>query len=269
MIIKGIKQKGLRNARDLSEIPSSFGMIKPKRIIRSSRLDKMKADKRNSFLEKYDVKTIIDLRTNVEVLEGNGINYGPNIKYYHIPILDHAFWGITHEKKMSKVMKRESKSLSKDFDTTKYMVSMYENMLYNEYSISKIKEVFEIFINNENGTILFHCSAGKDRTGVLALLILTILGACEDDIVNDYIISNKFNIGYNLKRKIGLQILLPGPNKFKALLIAMMTAKKEYIMGLIDSVKNKYGSVINYIKQVLLITDEKIDILRNKFLVKA
>lgn len=263
--IKGLR--GVRNARDFNEIPVSNGCIKPLSFIRSSRLDRLSSKKLNRFLNKYNVKHIIDLRTDVEVSEGKSLVLPIDVNYYHIPILDHAFWGITHEKKMSKVMKKESKNLNKDFDTTKYMISMYENILYNDYSISKLKEIFDIFINNTDGAILFHCSAGKDRTGILSLLLLSIFGANENDILSDYIVSNKFNRSHNLKRKIALQIFFMGPNRFKSLLFAMMNAKIEYMKGLIDSVKAKYGTVMSYIENVLKLTKDQIKLLQDRYLV--
>lgn len=265
--IEKIKIKGLRNARDIATLSNGDINIKNGKIIRSSRLDEMKKKDLDKFITDYNITTIIDLRTDTEIEERELPKYPSSVSYYHIPILDKAYWGITHEKKMRKVMRKESKQLNKDFNTDKYMVRMYENILYNPISIIKVKEVFDLIKNQDDGALVFHCSGGKDRTGVISLLLFTILGIEENLIIDDYIISNKFNKSYNIPRKIGMHIVLVGARRFKHLVFAMMNAKREYIVGLIDSLKNKYGSVMNYIIKELGFGEDYINCIKNKYLI--
>lgn len=55
---------------------------------------------------------------------------------------------------------------------------------------SKLKNLFEIFGDESNYPIAFHCSIGTDRTGLVAFLINGLLGVSEDDLIKDYLFSN-------------------------------------------------------------------------------
>ena len=50
----------------------------------------------------------------------------------------------------------------------------------------------EIIAERKNHPLVFHCSAGKDRTGVLAAMVLTAMGMIDEDIVQDYALSAPF-----------------------------------------------------------------------------
>ena len=52
-------------------------------------------------------------------------------------------------------------------------------------------ELLQLLLNTEEGSTLLHCFAGKDRTGISAAVILTILGASKDDIAADYLKTNQ------------------------------------------------------------------------------
>ena len=60
-----------------------------------------------------------------------------------------------------------------------------------------IRKLFGTLAKEENYPVFFHCSIGTDRTGYTAFLMLTILGAKQEDIYRDYLFSNFGNIGGN------------------------------------------------------------------------
>ena len=64
--------------------------------------------------------------------------------------------------------------------------AMYERMLFGNKAF---KELFRALEAGET-PILFHCSAGKDRTGVAAMLILLALGASDETICQDFVRTN-------------------------------------------------------------------------------
>ena len=53
----------------------------------------------------------------------------------------------------------------------------------------KLVDALEIIAERDNHPLIFHCSAGKDRTGVLAAMVLTAMGIVDDDVVEDYTLS--------------------------------------------------------------------------------
>ena len=99
MDVKREELKGARNTRDIGQYQTVDGRkIKKKIFFRSGRLDKLPRKAILKFLKDNNVRTIIDLRTQIEVNEGRKLAYPEEIDYYHIPVLNQEFFGITHEK---------------------------------------------------------------------------------------------------------------------------------------------------------------------------
>ena len=62
---------------------------------------------------------------------------------------------------------------------------------YTTENIGTFEEFFKILFDNQGSTIMFHCTAGKDRTGFASALILTLFGVENTTIIDDYLLSNK------------------------------------------------------------------------------
>ena len=118
----------------------------------------------------------------------------------------------------------------------------------------------------EGESLLWHCTGGKDRAGICAMLLEALLGVKEEDIYTDYLASRRF-----CRRKFVLNrfavYIAPLTLKFKKVLLGLMRIKREYLEGVISEMKERYGSIIGYCRQELGITDADIAILREKFLV--
>ena len=65
-----------------------------------------------------------------------------------------------------------------------------------KHSKKEIKQALEVIAEPANHPVLFHCEFGKDRTGVIAALVLFCAGVSEEDICNDYSTSNVYTRGY-------------------------------------------------------------------------
>ncbi len=265
MRIERLYLKKLNNTRDLGGFPAAEGkVIKKGKLIRSGKLYKLPKSTLNA-LTKLGVTTVIDLRTAKETEE-----YPPAVingsKYIHIPLVCTATTGITHQKSMAATMMKESKRIKSEFGTAdNYMKSMYEIILFSEQSKESLKKIFRLILE-EDGCILWHCNGGKDRTGIVAMLLETLLGVNEELIIKDYVASDKFQRRRRNIQKLGLKIV-PLPRRFKKILYALMNAKPQYITGAIEEIKIRYGSVENYCKTELELTDADIKTLKEKYLV--
>lgn len=268
-MIKKIKVSGIRNIRALCAYKTYDGKsIKEFSLIRSGRLDKAKIKKRNKFINDYNIKTVIDLRTEVEVKEGKEVKYLSDIDHIFIPLLDKAYFGITHEKKMRKALYNESKKIKDKSYYKTFMVNMYKGIIFDEASQSHLRNFFDALINKKDGNVLFHCTGGKDRTGVVSFLLLYILGVSQEDILHDFSQSDIFNKWHNRILSFLMDLIMFPCVRFRKLLKAMLYAKKEYLEKTIETIIEKYGSINNYIKDILLIDDVKTNKLRTIFLEK-
>lgn len=256
--------KKLNNTRDLGGIPAENGQsIKYGKLIRSGKLYKL-PKKTVDKLKEYGVTTVIDLRIFTECEEHPDTKID-GAEYYHLPVLCTATAGITREKSMRRTMGLESKRIKKEFGTVdKYMTEMYCSILFNEEPQSQLKKVLRLIIENE-GCVIWHCSGGKDRAGIVSMLVESLLGVSEDIIIADYVSSHYFQRRKYFWSRLAL-IIAPCSLRFKKILFAMMAAKSRFLTEAMDRVKEKFGSVIEYCKQALEITNGDIALMRKKYL---
>ncbi|MCD8286979.1 MAG: tyrosine-protein phosphatase [Clostridia bacterium] len=265
MQIEKLKLRKLNNTRDLGGFPAADGKyIVPGKLIRSGKLYKLPKITKKS-LGAIGVSVVIDLRIDNEVKQ-----YPPDMlegtRYVHIPLLTTAKPGITYEgRSMPSLMKEESTLIETEFkDADEYMHKIYTDILFDGESQKSIRKVFDIFLT-EPGCILFNCSGGKDRAGIIAMLLESVLGVPEDLVIQDYTASEVFQRRKRSTQKRLLK-LVPGYRKFKELLIAFMEARPQYITDVLDTIKERYGSVTGYCKDALGLTDADIRLLRDKYL---
>jgi len=207
-MIKKIKVSGIRNVRALSGYKTEDGKsIKPFSLIRSGRLDKAKKKNRDKFIRQFNVGTVIDLRTDVEVQEGSEVIYPEGVQHIFIPLLDQAYFGITHEKKMRKALFNESRKIKDNAYYKNFMVNMYKGIVFEESSQQHLRTFFNALINKGDGGVLYHCTGGKDRTGVVSFLLLTILGVSRENILHDFSQSDIFNRRHNATLSFLMNIL--------------------------------------------------------------
>lgn len=263
-----INFKGLRNTRDVGQVYTVDGRkVKSNILFRSGRIDKLSNKRIKEFLKEYNIKTVIDLRTQIEVMESKHFQYPEYVNYYHIPVLNKQFFGITHENNsMAKVMLSQKHKITECGSGEEYMISMYENIVFDKSSQQHFKTLFDILCNQDEGAILYHCTGGKDRTGITTLYLYTLLGVKEEDIIEEFSTSDIFNAKYNLTRETLIKIFMPTSKRTKALLIALLHAKKEYLEAVIKKIKEKYGSVLEFLCKEIKITKEMQEKLKNKYL---
>lgn len=262
--IKRLPLKKLFNTRDLGGLPTEDGRkIRYGKLIRSGKLYKIPAETVDA-LKNYGVKTVIDLRIFTEQEEDPDTLW-EGVKYVHLPVLCTATPGITRERTMKHTMVKESKRIKKEFgNADNYMAEMYCSVLLNEEPQALLKQALRLIIDN-NDCILWHCSGGKDRAGILAMLVESLLGVSEDVIVADYVASHRFQRARFFWNRAGL-VIAPCSLRFKKILYGMMAAKPQYLTVAMNRVKDKYGSIALYCKQVLGVTGEDIEIMKNKYL---
>ncbi|MBE7088400.1 MAG: tyrosine-protein phosphatase [Clostridiales bacterium] len=265
MEIKRLKLKKLNNTRDLGGLPAADGKtIKYGKLIRSGRISEI-PDCTAQSLKDLGLKTVVDLRIETERNEHPSRQID-GVEFIWLPLLCTATAGITREKSMAKTMYKESKRIKEEFGSAdNYMIETYKNILTNPNTIPALKEFLNIVINHEDGALLWHCSGGKDRAGICAMLVEALLGVPDEVIILDYVSTQRFQRRKYFLSKFGLKVV-PMSRYFKAILYGLMDARKIFILSTIEFLEARYGSVVDYCKQELGITDEQIALLRQKYL---
>ena len=265
---KRLLVKGLKNTRDVGQVYTTDGRkVKSNVLFRSGRIDKLSNKKIKEFLDEYNIKTIIDLRTLIEVQESKHFQYPEYVNYYHIPVLNKQFFGITHENNsMARVMLNQRHKITEYGSGEEYMISMYKNIVFDKSSQQHFKTLFEILCKDVDGATMYHCTGGKDRTGITTLYLYTLLGVSEEEILEEFASSDYFNSRYNRTRERLIKIFMPTSKRTKALLVALLHAKREYLEAVIKMIKDQYGSVLNFLFKEVGITREMQEKLKLNYL---
>ena len=124
------------------------------------------------------------------------------------------------------------------------------------------KKLFEEFGKEEELPALFHCTTGKDRTGWAAAAFLTILGVPKATVIEDYLRSNDYILP--MYETIIDHFEAEGVNR--AIPVAMLGVKEEYLEAAFEEVNKKYGSMEKYISVGLGITLEQQTAFKNLYL---
>jgi len=111
--------------------------------------------------------------------------------------------------------------------------------------------------------VAFNCSAGKDRTGVGAALILSALGVPRETVIADYALSDKV---VDFRKAIAAQPNSPFAKMPDAVLTPLLKSDPAYIEAALDAVNARYGSVEAYLKTALGLTDADIARMRANLL---
>lgn len=198
-IVKRLKLEKAYNVRDLGGFETENKEITKWNVLfRSDNLCQLTKEDWNS-LKEHNIKTIIDLRSLSEI---NVQDYAvpENITYIHSPL-----------QKEEINLKNPLESANNGF--IKSMMEGYLSIV-DTCTDLLVKTILSILDGLEKGAVLFHCTAGKDRTGVISAVLLYLLNVPNEDIIADYQVSYTYN-------KNGINSMVknvPEYNKIKHLL---------------------------------------------------
>ena len=251
--------------RDLANC-SNFAGIKIKKGVfyRSAFLGKLSAVQAKEFVQYFNIGYVIDLRTNAEKEDQPDL-YSDLVQYYHIPILDEFDNPLITKENRNRILLDISKNKG---GAVKYLERIYRKMVSDEQCLAQFKKIFDIILNKKDDkAIIFHCTQGKDRTGVLAALILYALGFDKKSIMRDYC---HFNNTYRFKKFMISVIVAIRFFSFRVSkdLYFLQMAHKDLIKSMFDEIKGKYFDRYEFFKDALSINGDDINQLRRMYYVK-
>ncbi len=173
LLVDKIRAK-VHNFRDLAEFNQTY--IKPGMIYRSSSPIEAQSPELLQDMKELGIGSLVDLRSAVEIGYASYDDEFLNVfSYYWV----HIDISMPHE-----VMIREMKS-----EMTFYQQFCWYTLFYNK---QQIRRIFNILSRPENYSVVIHCHAGRDRTGVISSLILLLLNAPEPNIIQDYLATDEY-----------------------------------------------------------------------------
>ena len=259
-----VNKNGIRNLRDLGGIRLSDGTFVRKGLIyRSASLDALSEEDCTLLREDCRIATVIDLRTPLEVSEKPDTVI-PGIEYVHIPIFKESVIGISKEtgSDTGAYIKR-TWNRAAIRAAIPDMNAIYSSVLADAEIVARIADVIHIVISNalQGRSTLFHCSQGKDRTGAVAALLLSLMGADRDTVFSDYEQGGRIYRRKALKDAILITIFKLDPKSARTVYHANL-AERGFIAASFRTIDELYGSPAEFFRTCIGINDE----LRERFL---
>ena len=253
-----IKLEGQGNFRDLGGYRTTDGhTVKWGLIYRAGQLSKL-TDADLARLEALKIRAVVDLRGPAEIERAKDrVPEGVRDVSYPIDI--------------AKLPRKEDPaSAASARPNPNTMSQTTQSIMLNRTDV--YSALIRALAVSQNRPIVFHCTAGKDRTGVGAAIILSLLGVPWETVREDYLLSNVYrkeenerdlkNIRENLARKQGIPPEQVDLSSYEP----MYYVRPEYIDAALQEVISKFGSMDTFIHKGLGISEELIKQLRSDLL---
>lgn len=216
--------KGAYNVRDLGGYATAGGQTQWRRLLRADGLHRLDAEAVELLVE-TGVTTVIDLRHADEVKhQPNPLNGHAAVAYHNISLLD----GL-------------APSLLEDGDV---LLELYKLALVHRQP--QLADVLRRIADAPSGTVLFHCTAGKDRTGIVAALLLGLAGVDATLIVEDYALTASLIAPIIAEITEGAVARGADPASFQRVL----ASEPATMVATLDFITTEFGSVPAYLERI-------------------
>lgn len=248
------------NFRDLGGYPTVDGRTtKWQKLVRTGSLSQLNQADQQKLID-YGIDVDIDLRSNAErVAFPDQI---PNrIAYHHCPLFDNDE---TESAETNERLQRLYASNSRSGYLR--MLYVYRRLVINRQPQAVYRKLFSFLAaHGENQTVLFHCSAGKDRTGMVAILLLGILGIEPDVIRSDYLLTNSLSVS-RVKNRVAAAKAAHMNRSFIKSLLDLSTVLPDYCDQAMAIINYEFGGIMAYLQDVIGISDQTVNRLRAVYL---
>lgn len=225
------------NCRDLGGYPAADGKtVKWGSLYRADALSELD-DGELAILSGLKIRTVIDFRDRGEIL------YSPDrlpetaVNQTHIPI------------EAGRLMNKYNDGYLTPKKTTGIMISVYRALAHD--CQPSFREFFRIVSDPDKAPVLFHCTAGKDRTGFAAAMLLSALGVDRDRVAADYLLSAEC-----LKSKY-----IAGVD-YDDTLRPLYTVEPEFLSAAFEVIDNQFGGVETFLRTNL---EVDVELLRKLY----
>ncbi len=260
--------QGVANARDLGGYVMQDGRrIREGLLLRSGNLMRATEEDKRRLHEEFHLRRIFDFRTYGEVYREPDCVI-PGCSNTLLPTIDPEV-----EKKSGEAMPKEVflnleaflLRAANSLHMKRFARNMYTDFVYSEYTQLQYAAFLSGVLSTRDGAVLWHCSQGKDRTGLGAAFLLSCLGASRETIIEDFDRSNDFY--RKIVERISAQAHAQGWGQEEDDVIqAFIGVHTGNFIRTLDSIDRDFGSLHDYIVNQLLFSDAEQAQLRERYL---
>ncbi len=222
--------QGAFNFRDLGGYRGRAGQtVRWRTLYRADALHRLPDDELDQ-LSLLGVRSVLDLRTEAELEHGRIKAEHLGITHLHLPVLGKT-WAPT--------------KLDPDADAGEVLGSLYIQML--DVGAPALAGALQVLADPAQVPAVFHCAAGKDRTGVLAAVVLALLGVDEETIIGDYALTAAAMASLVERLKQDRPEALSAMNDQPP---AYLATPPEAMRRFLDHVHAEHGSMVGYVRGI-------------------
>lgn len=251
----------LDNFRDLGGLKTKDGrFVSWGRFYRSDALNELLTSE-FPYIEDLKINKVFDLRSDFEI-ETAKDNLPANVIYEHFPIFADKNSGM-----LQGLQEKMSQGILTVADAQELL--MQANQAFVNEDSAKFNTLLHQIIVEDDMPNVFHCTAGKDRTGYTAAMILAILKVDKQTILDEYEMTN-FYTEAKIKKMIenyANQKNIKGKIEPDAI-GALMSVNKKYLEAAFDIIEQKYGGIDAYVKNELGFSDLQRQAIIEKYTYK-
>lgn len=250
--------EGIANFRDLGGYQAADGrQVKWGSLYRSGTFaEASRADLVD--LGKLHLDTLIDFRSSAEKLEEPNVLPEPTgFTVLEIPVLDDG-----NKAMVGEVMERIESGEFEGFDPGEAMIQA--NRQFASEFTPQFGEYIHVVLEANGAPVVWHCSAGKDRTGFAAAILLRILGVDQEAIMSDYMASLEPAMA-SRKRQLMLLRVFKGEETADNIEV-LMGVEPDWLEAGFAEIDNSWGSFDNYVTNGLQLSPADVQRLRDNLL---
>lgn len=233
--------RGIHNFRDYGGYAARAGQLRPGMLWRSGQHGQASADDLDS-VHALGIVTVVDLRGDSERAANPCLRHQDfaGDVLFHPGETATASGRAVHEEWAAQVKSTEQARGA--------MARLYRELPFREALAGSYRLYFRALAERD-GPSLLHCVAGKDRTGLGAALLHTLLGVHPDDAMADYLLTN--TAGNQQERIAALRAHLGGDAMNEDALRVLMSVEPQFLDAALAEITERHGSVQGYAEAVL------------------
>ena len=268
--VQALNMSTISNARELGGYQTRDGRtIRKGVLLRTAALTDASQEELDFLIDHYNLAAIIDLRASYELMEDPEPAVD-GVAQYNFRIMDEqmmagraaAIQDILTDSNVDPV-----KRMTAILEAGVISDQMYVEFLQGETGKAGFRDFFRILLETPEGNaVLWHCTNGKDRTGVATMLLLGVLNVDEETIMEDFLLTNVFFEAEISAMRKQLEAYIQDEVMLEEFMVAGKGVYAPYMQNAIDYIKENYGNIPGYVKAELGLTDADIAKLQTLYM---
>lgn len=260
----------VENARELGGYRVGDTTIKEGVLLRAGSLARASMEDIHMLKDDYRLGALVDFRMELELKQEPDPEV-PGASYHPLPVMELTDFPGVEDEELARFLNSDMgrmEMIETSVERGMMDPNLYESFVMTERGKKAYREFFRVLLElPEDRAVLWHCTDGKDRTGVAAMLLLTALGADRETILSDYLLTNTYNAKRIQQMKFRVSSMKLDPETEKKMLFGMGGVFEEYLACAMSAIEEHYDSIENYLETELGVGENERQALRTKYLV--